>query len=158
MKTMEQLKQDADFWCKIHRGFCEDPNGDKTIKIGGKIVKGYWVYGYFAPTDNGADIIGGTTIDDINSASVRHHIIFNTATRCTGLLIPVENGLWKPLFCYDVIDVKRTEKSTPHQNMTVYWDGYDMHWACTEMDKSNSGSIPLKSYYQYKIRGTTFDV
>ncbi len=158
MQTMEQLKENADFWTRIVRGFCEDESGDKTIKIGGEIVTGYWVYGYFVPTENGADIIGGRTIDKINSATNRYSVIFNTITRCTGLLIPVENGAWKPLFGYDVVDVRITEKSTPHKNMTVYWDGYHMLWAVTKMHVPKSGSMPIKSHYSYTIHGTTFDV
>lgn len=34
----------------LFRGFHEDPNGVETIFLGGKEVKGEWVYGYYCPT------------------------------------------------------------------------------------------------------------
>ena len=150
-----KMREDYVFWRNISRGFVESSDGDKAIHVNGRDIIGYWVYGYALPIDGEMYIFGGKSVDDINNPTNKHLIVFDTLTRCTGLLCQTDEGKFKPIFQYDVVTVKN--RYTVHVNQTVYWDAVECAWHLTNFDSKLGEHQPMTARQIYTVTGTTFD-
>lgn len=152
-QRMSILRKETKFWSNIHRGFHADPNGEQTIYVHGKHIRGWWVYGYQVK----GSIIGGPSIKDIASAKLRYTVIEDTICRCTGLVVYREGtNICVPIYEYDVISVKMPFCRV--KNMVVYYDGHYMRWGLMDFKKKKSGyPIWLDADKDYLIHGTYFD-
>lgn len=148
-----ELRHNARVWGLISRGFVEDSTETKEILINGRLVRGYWVYGYIRPRGDLTYIVGGKGINDIDSANNEYLVVNDSVSQCTGLLVPATDGSKKPLFQYDIIKIVEPEEVN---NLTVIWDSVRMRWSALDFESSEY-LYKLNADLKLEIVGTIFD-
>jgi hypothetical protein len=125
----------------------------KEIRINGKLICGYWVYGYVRPQGDLTYIIGGKDIESIGNTSDQHLVINDSVCRCTGLLTPTTDKFKKPLFQYDVIKIVKPKEV---DNLIVIWDAVRMRWSALDFDSAEY-LYKLTADLAIEVVGNIFD-